>query len=120
MNILKGQIKAAEQILINNGIEADEASTVLEAIGFALINQDIYVYGYKAKCIQWDKTDLNGSPVKADHLPSEVTVTLEDLHLQDCATESEIEDALSDYLTDEYGFCHNGFIFEKADYRDEI
>lgn len=119
MNIAKNQIKAAEQILIDNGIEADEASTVLKAIGFALINQDIYVYGYKAKCIQWDKTDDNGSPIEAD-LPSEVIVTLKDLHLQDYATESEIEDALSEYLSDEYGFCHNGFIFEKADYRDEV
>ena len=119
MNITKDQIEAAEKILIDNGIKADEASTVLEAIGFALINQDIYVHGYKAKCIQWDKTDSDGSPVEAD-LPSEVVVTLKDLDIDDNATESEIEDALSEYLTDYYGFCHYGFVFEKADYRDEV
>ena len=36
------KIKNAERILIDNGIEPDEASTVLQAIGFALPDEDLY------------------------------------------------------------------------------
>ena len=35
------KIRNAEQILIDNGIEEDEASTVLQAIGFALLDRKI-------------------------------------------------------------------------------
>lgn len=35
-------IKKAEQILVDNGIEKDAAETVLEAIGFAIIDDGIY------------------------------------------------------------------------------
>lgn len=118
MNITKAQIEAAEKILIDNGIEPDEASIVLESIGFALLNKDIYVHGYRAHNIQWDRTDEDGEHVEAD-LPSDVVVTLDDLRLPDNATDQEIEDELAIYLTDNFGFCHNGFFFEKADYRDE-
>ena len=107
------KIKAAEQILIDNGIESDEASTVLQEIGFALLDQDLYEPKYQAKCIQWDKTDDNGEPIEAD-LPSKVIVSFEDLNVNDNATDDEIEDALSEYLTETYGFCHNGFIFGKV------
>lgn len=37
-------IKKAEQILVDNGIEEDEAETVLEAIGFAIIDDGVYDY----------------------------------------------------------------------------
>lgn len=42
MHVLNKNIKAAEQILIDNGIEPDEASTVLQAIGYALCNEELY------------------------------------------------------------------------------
>lgn len=35
-------IKRAEQILIDNGIEPDEAPTVLQAIGYALLDEELY------------------------------------------------------------------------------
>jgi len=35
-------IKKAEQVLIDNGIEPDEASTVLQAIGYALLDTELY------------------------------------------------------------------------------
>lgn len=35
-------IANAEQVLIDNGIDPDEASTVLEAIGYVLLNIDLY------------------------------------------------------------------------------
>jgi hypothetical protein len=38
----KNKIAAAEQILIDNGIDEDEASTVLQAIGYALMDMELY------------------------------------------------------------------------------
>ena len=32
----------AEQILIDNGVDPDEASTVLQAIGYALLDTEFY------------------------------------------------------------------------------
>ena len=115
MNIDAEHRSKAEQILIDNGIEEDEAKIVLQALGYAIIDQEIYTTLYRARCIQWDKTDDDGTPVKADDLPSEVTVELGDLQLPDNATDEEIEDAMSEYLSDKYGFCHNGFFFEKVE-----
>lgn len=41
-SITRADIKKAEQILVDNGIEADEADTVLQAIGYALLNTELY------------------------------------------------------------------------------
>ena len=68
---------------------------------------------FRARCIQWDRTD-DGSVVEAD-LPAEVVVTLEDLQLPYTATTEEIEDELAVYLVDYYGFCHDGFFFEEIE-----
>ena len=35
-------IKAAEKVLVDNGIEADEAATVLQALGYALLDVELY------------------------------------------------------------------------------
>lgn len=35
-------IRRSEQVLIDNGIEPDEADTVLQAIGYTLINTELY------------------------------------------------------------------------------
>lgn len=35
-------IKKAEQILVDNGIEHDEAATVLQALGYALLDKELY------------------------------------------------------------------------------
>ena len=35
-------IKGAEQVLIDNGIEPDEAWIVLQAVGYALIGEELY------------------------------------------------------------------------------
>ena len=32
----------AEQVLVDNGIERDEADTVLQAIGYALLDTELY------------------------------------------------------------------------------
>ena len=41
-NIFKSDIIHAEQILIDNGIEEDEAQTVLQALGYALLDAELY------------------------------------------------------------------------------
>ena len=40
--ISKEAIKKAEQVLIDNGIEADEADIVLQAIGYVLLDEELY------------------------------------------------------------------------------
>lgn len=36
------RISKAEQCLIDNGIEPDEASTVLQALGYILLDEELY------------------------------------------------------------------------------
>lgn len=38
----KEDIKMAEQVLIDNGIDADEVDIVLQAVGYALLNTELY------------------------------------------------------------------------------
>ncbi len=38
-------IKRAEQVLVDNGIEEDEADIVLQAIGYVLLNKELYDEG---------------------------------------------------------------------------
>lgn len=40
--ISKEAIKKAEQVLIDNGIEEDEADIVLQAIGYVLLDEELY------------------------------------------------------------------------------
>ena len=39
--IHKSKVEAAEKVLVDNGIEEDEASTVLQAIGYALLDVEL-------------------------------------------------------------------------------
>ena len=36
------RLKATEKVLVDNGIEADEADTVLQAIGYVLLDTELY------------------------------------------------------------------------------
>ena len=42
LRITSKAIKAAENCLIDNGIEADEAEIVLQALGYILIDEELY------------------------------------------------------------------------------
>lgn len=46
----ESKIIAAEKCLIDNGIEADEASTVLQAIGYILLDSELYPDTEAEKC----------------------------------------------------------------------
>ena len=64
--------------------------------------------------IDWDTTNDNPfEEIKADDLglPDEVIVNTEYLDIEDDEDMNEVENAISDYLSDEYGFFHNGFTF---------
>ena len=52
-----------------------------------------------------------------NNLPKEVTVTREDLGIDSQTALSDVIEALSDYLSNTYGFCHNGFDYELLDSR---
>lgn len=41
-DITKTDIDKAEQVLVDNGIEPDEAQIVLQAIGYTLIDTELY------------------------------------------------------------------------------
>lgn len=63
----------------------------------------------KATHIQWDvdcKEDLKRLP-KEIEIPDEIIEDLED--------RDDIIDAVSDYISDETGFCHRGFRLEGYD-----
>lgn len=71
---------------------------------------------FKAFNILWDIDDVEENGIESqeiiDTLPKEVivNVTSDDADLNDNAS---IADYISDYLSDEYGFCHNGFDFNE-------
>ena len=42
VTVEKKNIAAAEKVLADNGIEEDEVSTVLQAVGYALLGAELY------------------------------------------------------------------------------
>lgn len=57
---------------------------------------------------------------KGFNLPSEITVSLDELDLDDIDDEDEVGEAISNYLSDEYGFTQYGFEWERGDNVEEI
>ena len=58
----------------------------------------------KATNIQWD---TDGDNEALETLPTEIEIP--EKILKDCDGEEEIVEAISDYISDETGFCHYGF-----------
>lgn len=71
---------------------------------------------FKVFNILWDVDDAGENDLEAqevlDTLPKEVivNVTSEDADLND---RIQIADYISNYLSDEFGFCHNGYEFKE-------
>lgn len=57
---------------------------------------------------------------KGFNLPSEITVSLDELDLDDIDDEDEVGEAISNYLSDEYGFTQYSFEWERRDNVEEI
>lgn len=74
-------------------------------------------YEYKVTHIAWDVDELEDfdDVVNAKHLPESIIVTVPE---EVCALDEE-EEWISDYLSDAYGFCHNGFVFNPVGEVDE-
>ena len=70
------------------------------------MNRDLGGYPYKVSHIAWDVDD----PDDRDGLPDTVVVYVPE---EVVAADGE-EDYISEYLSDKYGFCHNGFLFREA------
>ena len=63
---------------------------------------------YRVFDISWDANDIE----KMD-LPNSIDVTITSADVNDLNDQEEIEDYLSDYITDETNFCHWGFPYEE-------
>ena len=108
--------KDIEQALIDNFNEADPIEEMLlQAIGYTQLDEELYPRTFKISNILWDKTDDNGCPVEADSLPRNLVLTSTGLGLSMNATIDEVEDVVSDWLSDNYGFCHHGFVLEEIE-----
>ena len=72
---------------------------------------------FKISNILWDKTDDDGSPVEADWLPHTVVIQSTDAEIgfPENVSMNEAEDLISDWLSEKYGFCHNGFTLEEIE-----
>ena len=57
---------------------------------------------------------------KGFNLPSEITVSLDELDLDDIDDEDEVGEAISNYLSDGYGFTQYSFEWERGDNVEEI
>ena len=57
---------------------------------------------------------------KGFNLPSEITVSLDELDLDDIDDEDEVGEAISNYLSGEYGFTQYSFEWERGDNVEEI
>lgn len=75
---LQKRIQAARNCLIDNGIEADEADNVLQALGYILLDQELY-------------------PEKAAPSPKSKAVA----NANFCKNDSQFDDSVIDALVDE-------------------
>lgn len=66
----------------------------------------------KAYNIKWD-TDGDKKLLKS--LPKEVELPADEFNFDNYEDEDELLDAVSDWLSDEYGFCHDGFDVDMDD-----
>lgn len=62
------------------------------------------VYG-----IRWDATRE-----ERKSLPKEMEVTVTEADVDDISDDYEVEDYILDHISDETGFCHNGFRYEET------
>ena len=57
--------------------------------------------------------DTDGDKKILNKLRKELSIDSDILSISDENDREEVEEAISDYLSDTYGFCHYGFNFEK-------
>jgi hypothetical protein len=65
---------------------------------------------YLVKNIDWDTDD---DTLAEEELPDNILINSEYLDIENDDDIDTIIDAVSEYLSDEYGFCHRGFDIER-------
>lgn len=98
-----GEMNSLEQLI--EDIFCDELPTDTEINDFVWFEKDII-----AQHLGYDDFDLL---MRRNNLPKEVFIDYDKLDIDwEEPDEYELLDAISDYLSDEYGFCHDGFEYK--------
>ncbi|MBQ8133269.1 MAG: hypothetical protein IJ192_02490 [Clostridia bacterium] len=66
---------------------------------------------YDVTNIHWD---TDGDKTIENNLPSEILINTEYLDVENDEDMNEIEEAISNYLSNVYGFCHFGFDYQRV------
>ena len=112
-------LKALKDAKDEMGGSEDEARkpkhTIYEGRKMKKVSESLWAdeegYEYRVRHIAWDVDD----PSELDDLPEELVVTVP----EEIVADDGEEEYISDYLTDEYGFCHNGFLYDPVGEVDE-
>ena len=90
----KDKIKRAEQCLIDNGIEPDEAETVLQALGYILLGKELYPEEPAMQdCDINVAIEVSGGMVQNVWADGNVYVEVYDLDVSDFPDDGEEEEA---------------------------
>jgi hypothetical protein len=100
-----GEMNSLEQLI--EDIFCDELPTDTEINDFVWFDRDTI-----AQHLGYDDFD---HLMRRNNLPSEVFIEYDklDVDWEEC-DEDELLDAISDYLSDEYGYCHDGFEYKNT------
>ena len=97
MRIDQDRIKKAEQILADNGIDQDEVDTVLQAIGYALLDTELYPNNCE-RPTDFEKAVMYFVDIAEKHdTYEEIKEELRSLHSSDVLTDDEYN-----YLLEEW------------------
>lgn len=98
-----GEMSSLEQLI--EDLFCDELPTDTDINDFVWFERDII-----AQHLGYDDFDLL---MRRNNLPKEVFIDYDKLDIDwEEPDEYELLDAISDYLSDEYGFCHDGFEYK--------
>jgi len=121
--IKDAKIDAAKGVLVANGVDDDEAFNVLRSVvyelfgleldegeskrGYVSSNPSLVLYEVKVSNIVWDFDGLDDCDIPK--LPNKDTVTV--ICNENCS-DDEIENAISEQLCGDYGFCNKGYKYK--------
>lgn len=97
MRIDQDRIKKAEQILADNGIDQDEVDTVLQAIGYALLDEELYPDNSERPADIKKAVEYFVDIARRNETYEEIKEELRSLHSSDVITDDEYN-----YLLEEW------------------
>lgn len=97
-------------------VSYDEHPCEINKTGDVFRCSDSYPFeSFKVSNIEWD-ADRN---VKSE-LPSEIDIPLDMIDLSECEDYEALDDMISNYITEQTGFCHLGFALEHNNELEEL